>query len=202
MNLNSTYYFLKPALAPAAVISLQDRLAGLCLLASLLEQVNIDIAERQNLQKGKVALAGKLLVVLADDDCDDRELFAEVISEISDAIEVKAVENGLHLMRILNETKEALPAIIFLDLNMPGKNGRECLLEIKNNPRFSGIPVVIYSTSVNQRDIRDTHGMGANLYVPKPNSFKELIAVITKVLSLDFGNLTSAPPMNQFVISA
>lgn len=191
-----------PAAPAAPVTPTQDRLSRMCFLASLLDQVKKETAAREAAEAGETAHGGKILVMLADDDCDDRELFAEVVSEINNAIQVKAVEDGMELMRILNETREALPAMIFLDLNMPGKSGKECLVEIKNNSMFNDIPVVIYSTSVNKRDILETHGNGANLYIPKPNSFKGLIAVVTKVFSLDHEKLKLTPPMNQFVLSA
>jgi CheY-like chemotaxis protein len=104
-------------------------------------------------------------------------------------------------MNILNDTSEELPSIIFLDLNMPRKTGKECLAEIRKNPRFKSIPVIIYSTSSHKRDIQETHSCGANLYMPKPNSFTGLVDVVTKVFSIDLEQLRTTPPIDQFVLS-
>lgn len=141
------------------------------------------------------------LILLADDDPDDRELFQEVISEINNSIAVKTVGNGIELMRVLTEAVHDLPGMIFLDLNMPGKGGIECLREIRKTSSLARIPIVIYTTSSNQRDIIQTHGLGANLYFPKPNNIKILISVLTQILSLDPEKLTSIPPISQYVVS-
>lgn len=202
MKLSNTQCLLQTYLPTIPSPVTQNQLSAMCYLASLLDQVKKEQDARSCAKTGKSIPGNNNLVLLADDDCDDRELFTDVVSEISAAIHVTTVENGLQLMSHLHETGAALPSVIFLDLNMPGKSSRECLVEIKNNPRFNDIPVVIYSTSVNKKDIQETHGIGANLYVPKPNSFKGLIAVITKVFSLDMEDLKITPPLNQFVLSA
>ncbi len=202
MKSTNITHTLIPAALPARDILVRGGLSGMCIFASLLDQVKKETATKENPAAGKDNYCSKILVMLADDDCDDRELFAEVVSEVNSAVQVKAVEDGIELMRTLNKTNDALPAMIFLDLNMPGKSGRECLMEIKNNPRFDHIPVVIYSTSVSYKDIHETHVIGANLYISKPNSFKGLISVVKKVFSLDLEQLKLTPPMNQFVLSS
>ncbi len=200
MKLNSTTPWVGPVPLPSG-----HRPYGLlerCLFASLLQQANKEAIARAALPVGKATAAGQIMVMLADDDSDDRELFEEVITGIHQTIQVRAVEDGLQLMKQLNDRDQALPAMIFLDLNMPGKSGKECLVEIKSNPRFRDIPVIIYSTSSHMKDIYDTHGSGASLYVPKPNNFKDLIAVVGKVFSLDLDQLKVTPPINHFVLSA
>lgn len=195
-------YSAVPAAPAARDTFITDRLSGMCFLASLLDQISKESAVKNAGDTGNAAHRGQVMVMLADDDCDDRELFTEVVSEFNTAIQVKSVEDGRELMSTLNESEDPLPAIIFLDLNMPGKNGKECLKEIRNNSRLKDIPVAIYSTSVNQRDIHETHSIGANLYIPKPNSFKGLTAMVAKVFSLDLEKLKLTPPMNQFLLSA
>ncbi len=150
---------------------------------------------------GKSTNSARVLVILADDDKDDREFFEEVVSEINPTIQVQGVKDGLELMEVLNEKDKALPDILFLDLNMPGKNGKECLEEIKNNSRLKDIPVVIYSTSAMGKDIRETHSLGANLYVSKPNNFNTAISIIKKVFSLDLENHKPNPQMHNYIIS-
>ena len=200
MTPNSTLFSLTPGQCCLPVNSLQERLAGICYLASLLQQVQLE-TDTTAAQTTRAMSASKVLVMLADDDSDDRELFEEVIAGISTAIEVVTVGDGLQLMNRLNEPGKALPAIIFLDLNMPGKSGKECLVEIKNNPKLKTIPVVIYSTSASHKDINETHGSGANLYVAKPNKFRDLTAIVAKVFSIDLEQLKTSPPIHQFVLS-
>ena len=144
---------------------------------------------------------GKVLVMLADDDKDDREFFEEVVTEINSTILVQGVKDGLELMEVLNKKNTLLPAILFLDLNMPGKNGKECLKEIKNNSRLKDMPVVIYSTSALGKDIRDTHSLGANLYISKPNNFNAAISMIKKVFSLDMEKHKPNPSMHNYILS-
>lgn len=141
----------------------------------------------------------KVLILLADDDEDDRQLFKEVITEINAGIQVQVVEDGSQLMKILNEV-DYLPDMLFLDLNMPCKDGKECLREIKDNERLKDLPVVIYSTSAHTKDIHDTHVIGANLYIRKPNTFSGQISVIKKVFSFDLENLLLHPPLHKFVL--
>ena len=97
----------------------------------------------------------------------------------------ETAKDGSQLMNMLNAS-ESLPDIIFLDLNMPGKNGKKCLEEIRGNKKFAKVQVVIYSTSVSKKDIDDTFSLGANLYIRKPNTFKELTEVIKKVFAIDW----------------
>ncbi len=133
----------------------------------------------------------QVLVLLADDDQDDRQLFQEVLAEIDGNIKLQIVEDGMQLMEILHHPAGVLPDVLFLDLNMPGKNGKECLLEINNNKRLKNLPVIIYSTSGNAKDIEDTYGIGAHRYIRKPNTFSGQISVIQKVFSLDLERLGS-----------
>ncbi len=125
-------------------------------------------------------------IVLADDDEDDRELFKEALEGL-EKVKIRLTEDGESLLSLLN-MMDTLPDLIFLDLNMPNKNGRECLTEIRNSPHLSQIPVIIYSTSTAERDVDDTYEGGANLYVSKPFSFKELKKVINKVVLLDWAD--------------
>jgi CheY-like chemotaxis protein len=147
------------------------------------------------------ALAKKkeIRIILADDDQDDRELFAEAVEQHMQ-VHFQSATDGMELMEMLNNTKD-LPDIIFLDLNMPGKTGKECLEEIRRNSRLSKIQVVIYSTSLNRKDIDDTFSMGANLYIRKPNTFKELTEVIRKVFAIDWDDHKPKMHKQRFIFS-
>jgi CheY-like chemotaxis protein len=139
-------------------------------------------------------------ILIADDDDDDREFFTEVVSEIAPLVSIKNVKNGVALMEYINKADLRLPDIIFLDLNMPCKNGRECLKEIKKSEKFRHIPIVIYSTSSNIKDIENAYNDGADLYVTKPNSFSELKKIAKKVFSIDWSNLVLNHRIERFVL--
>ena len=141
----------------------------------------------------------QLRIILADDDQDDRELFTEAISDHKQ-VHVDTVEDGIKLMKMLNSS-ETIPDIIFLDLNMPGKSGKKCLEEIRNNKKLAHVNVVIYSTSASIKDIEDTYLMGANLYIRKPNLFQELTEVIKNVFSLDWNEYKPKTHKKKFVFS-
>ena len=109
-------------------------------------------------------------IFLADDDEDDTFLFQEALGQISLPAELTVAENGMELMRKL-EQSERVPDLIFLDMNMPVKNGLECLMELRRSEIYKETPVVILSTSVAGYLLESAYNAGANLYVQKPTSF-------------------------------
>jgi len=136
-------------------------------------------------------------ILLADDDDDDRLLFKDVVREYSKDANLKFAHNGEHLMTLLRSEK--LPDVLFLDLNMPLKNGMECLEEIRSDEKLKDLPVVIFSTSSHPGTISQMYDIGAHLYVRKPNDFKTLRKAIHEVLKKDWGNPT-IPPKENFVL--
>ena len=123
-----------------------------------------------------------LSIIMADDDSDDRELFSEVVKEIDFKVQLDFAEDGEHLMQKLY-SENMVPDLVFLDLNMPNKSGRECLDLIRNNQKLRDVKVIIFSTSNSPVDIKETYDKGANLYVPKPGNFYELVEMTKKVLT-------------------
>ena len=124
-----------------------------------------------------------LNILLADDDADDRLFFKEAMEEINLDTMVSFVNDGSQLMYFLNQPEIHLPHFLFLDINMPIKNGMECLKEIRRNDRFRNMMIVIYSTSGSENDIQEALLNGANVYLKKPNNFAELKSSLAKVLS-------------------
>lgn len=143
-----------------------------------------------------------LRIMLADDDIDDRDLFAEAIHELALNVSLELVEDGNELLTVLLSENYPLPHVLFLDLNMPNKNGRECLEIIRSNERLKNIVVVIYSTSSSQRDIDDTFEKGANLYVRKASSFSDLLATARKVLSVQWDQFKPHSSRAKFLFSS
>ena len=141
-------------------------------------------------------------IFLADDDDDDCNIFEDVLNELAAETKLTIANDGVELLNTLNETVPPPPYVIFLDLNMPRKNGFESLREIRQVNKLKDIPVVILSTSSSIEVIDKTFNLGANYYICKPNSYKLLLSVIKKVLSLDSKQLNEKPTREEFVLVA
>lgn len=139
-------------------------------------------------------------IALADDDADDRMLFEEAIEEIEIETQLSLFKDGKQLMDYLLASPTALPEIVFLDLNMPIKNGMQCLKEIRMHDSLRELCVAIYSTSSSEQDIEETFVHGANIYINKPNSFEELKKAIEKVLRLNWQYHTSVLDRDNFLL--
>ena len=129
-----------------------------------------------------------ITILMADDDDDDCMLAREALAESSFQHELHIVKDGEELMDYLfqrekyaNPKNAPLPALILLDLNMPKKDGRETLVEIKANPTFKHIPVIIFTTSKAEEDIQLCYSLGANSFIIKPISFASLVEVMKNI---------------------
>ena len=144
---------------------------------------------------------GKMItILLADDDPDDRKLTQDAFVENRLVNVLHCVEDGEELMEYLRrqgryaDQKDApLPGLILLDLNMPRKDGREALKEIKADPELRRIPIVVLTTSKAEEDILRTYDLGVNSYVTKPVTFKSLVELI-KVLGRYWFEVVELPP--------
>lgn len=154
----------------------------------------------QNLMLLALTTHKEVNVILADDDEDDRILFKEAMDETHKNVKLSFAENGEELMQKLTDPKLPLPDLIFLDLNMPLKNGQECLEEIRQNKRLRNIPIIIYSTSSSKEHIEQTYQEGANLYIKKPTSFQELKKVTQRVFSLDWDHYLPRPKKENYLL--
>ena len=139
-------------------------------------------------------------IILADDDEDDRMFFTDAFDELKINTKVQTFINGAELMNYLNEDTCILPNVLFLDLNMPNKNGIECLLEIKENERFKDIAIAIYSTSSSEEHIEETFVNGANIYIKKPNDFATLKKILSDVVTLNWQYHTSGLNKDNFLL--
>ena len=128
--------------------------------------------------------ADNLYVLLADDDADDRMLFDEAITETGISVKLAMVKDGQQLLDFL-ESSIILPHILFLDLNMPIRDGMQCLQDIRKHVKYNALCVCMYSTTARQADIEQSSALGANLFINKPNSFTELKLLLKKVLTMD-----------------
>lgn len=126
-----------------------------------------------------------ITILMADDDPDDRMMTQEAFEESRLANDLRFVENGVELMDYLHRRgkyaepgSSPRPGLILLDLNMPKKDGREALQEIKADPKLRNIRIVIMTTSKAEEDILRTYDLGASSYVTKPVTFSALVDVI------------------------
>ena len=117
------------------------------------------------------------LVLMADDDEDDCTLARNAFKESGARGIIRCIENGMELMDYLSRSESA-PVLILLDLNMPIKDGRQALKEIKSTPAFQHIPVVVFTTSRDHKDIAYSVQMGAQSFITKPNTFGEWVSIM------------------------
>ncbi len=125
-------------------------------------------------------------ILYADDDRDDRELFADALAIYDSNTRLILVEDGKELLDYLSNITDIFPDIIFLDINMPCFCGKQCLREIRRNPIFNDVPVVMFSTSALPVDIEETFSNGANLYVRKPSSFDGHVSIFESIFEGDW----------------
>jgi CheY-like chemotaxis protein len=123
-------------------------------------------------------------ILLADDDKDDGILFRDILDELPLSTHLTIVFNGEQLMQFLYTTKDKLPDVLFLDLNMPRKNGFDCLTEIKSAEKLKSLSVVIFSTSCEPEIVSLLFKTGAQHYIRKPNTYKQLKILIHRALIL------------------
>jgi CheY-like chemotaxis protein len=138
-------------------------------------------------------------VLLAEDDDDDYLIFSLAVDELTSVrVELKRAENGDILMRLLDEKH---PDLLFLDLLMPCKDGRQCIREIRSNRKFDSLPIIVYSSMSDLESIEFCYREGTNLYARKPSSLSDLKSILEKIFSMDWKRMLYYPPMSQFVIN-
>jgi CheY-like chemotaxis protein len=141
-------------------------------------------------------------LLLADDDFDDAFFFKEAINGLAKPPDTKLVKDGEQLMKYLKANLDNLPDIVFLDLNMPRKNGLDCLREIKKDQRLQSLRVIIYSTSDQEEVIKLLYKAGAQLYVQKPDNYHKLKTVVKRALDMIQKLGIRQPAQEEFVITA
>jgi len=129
-----------------------------------------------------------VVILMADDDPDDRMLAKDAVEEAELSNAVHFVEDGEELMDYLHRQggyteldETPLPGLILLDLNMPRKDGREALREIKESPLLRRIPIIILTTSKSEEDITRSYEMGANSFITKPMTFDSLVTLMKMI---------------------
>ena len=128
-------------------------------------------------------------VLIVDDDADDREMLKDAFTVSHEEANYITLENGDALLRYLADQLTAKPSIIVLDLNMPGKDGRETLKEIKSNSELKSIPIIVFTTSSSGQDKKVCYENGANCFITKPDTFNKLTELTNHISYLWLKNL-------------
>jgi DNA-binding NarL/FixJ family response regulator len=137
-------------------------------------------------------------VLLAEDDQDDVLLFQLALKEMTFPTHLRHAENGEVLFTLL---KQYIPDLLFLDIHMPCKDGVSCIIEIRKNKEYDNLPVVMYTSHSTENYIDDCFRNGANLYLIKNKTFRELVENLRTIFSFDWKKQMFYPPKQQFVLS-
>ena len=132
-----------------------------------------------------------LTVLIVDDDDDDKEMFCETVKDISQSYNCLSASNGQEALQLL-QNSYPLPDFIFLDLNLPRINGKQCLAQLKKIERLSTIPVIIYTTTRSEEEREKTRELGAVYFLTKPSSLEKLKKEIEFVLDKKYEEVRSA----------
>ncbi len=143
----------------------------------------------------------KIRLLLADDDPDDRFFFDKTLGLLPIPTHLTMVEDGQKLMHFFSKNSEQLPDALFLDLNMPRKNGPECLKEIKANDKLKELPVIIYSTSLHEDIAEVLYKEGAHYYIRK-GDLDDLEKNLHHILTLMVEKKFTRPRRDKFILSA
>ena len=139
-------------------------------------------------------------IFIVDGNEDNHFLFQEVVSELPYLVHLSIARSADEALRTLNEWTE-LPDLLLLDLDMPVKNGLECLQEIKANKKLASLPVIIFSSSSYPGAINQLYEAGAHLYIHKSDDRSHFKKLIHHVLSINWKEKISPPPRDEFVLT-
>lgn len=136
-------------------------------------------------------------IVLAEADDNDYLVFSVAVNQQEIKVNLKRAGNGVILMRLLSED---MPDILFLDLLLPLKSGRQCIKEIRADERYDELPIIAYTALQDLESIEFCYREGANLYVLKPKDAVTLAGVLRRILSIDWNKTLYFPQRSQFVM--
>ena len=142
-----------------------------------------------------------LNVYLADDDKNDCLLFKDALAELPVTVNLTIVHDGEQLIDLLTQKGKMLPDVLFLDLNMPRKNGYASLGQIKRNEKLLDLPVIVFSTANEQEKVKGVFRDAAHYYIRKPAKFSELKEVIYKALKLIAEGNIKLPKEENFMLT-
>ena len=137
-------------------------------------------------------------ILLAEDDNDDVLIFDLAMQQTDIAYTMRHAENGDMLFVLL---KEQIPYILFLDIQMPCKDGLACIGEIRKNKSYDNLPVIMYTSNMSNKIMEECFRTGANFYMTKTTTLNSLVEKLKKIFAIDWSDYLHYPPQNQFVLS-
>jgi len=137
-------------------------------------------------------------ILLAEDDNDDVLIFDMAMTQTAIPYMLRHAEDGEVLFVML---KDRIPYILFLDINMPCKDGIACIVEIRKNKEYDNLPIVMFTSNLTDRMVEDSFRSGANFYVTKTNTINALVDKLKKIFAIDWHEYMHYPPQSQFVLS-
>ena len=137
-------------------------------------------------------------ILLAEDDLDDVDIFKWAMDKTKIPHTIRHAENGEVLFVLL---KQKIPYILFLDIEMPCKDGLSCILEIRKNRAYDNLPVIIYTSYSSDKYVEETYRSGANLYINKMGSMEHIIDNLKKVFSIDWKKYMHYPARDEYQVS-
>jgi CheY-like chemotaxis protein len=123
-----------------------------------------------------------MVILIVDDDHEDSDFFTEAVNQIDPEIKCWVAKDGKAALNLLTKEMVMPPEYIFLDINMPIMNGRETLIELKKNTRLRDIPVIMYSTTSDTKEIKSFYELGAHDFLIKPHNFNKLVEALTSII--------------------
>ncbi|MGF1636262.1 MAG: response regulator [Cyclobacteriaceae bacterium] len=141
-----------------------------------------------------------LNLLLADDDIDDCFFFRVALEEKQVSVNLTIVNDGDQLIQLISAKGTPIPDALFLDLNMPRKNGIECLSEIRSIDKLASLPIFIYSTSLSQEVVDLLYEKGAKYYICKPGEFNNLKKVLSKAVTIISQKPLTQPSRDKFIL--
>jgi CheY-like chemotaxis protein len=124
------------------------------------------------------------LVFIVDDDPDDRQIILDAFLKNNPELDYEFINSANDLLSRLYDMQSPYPNLILLDLNMPGIMGLQALKEIRQNKKFSQIPIVVLTTSTMNNDRKSAYELGASCFLTKPDSFSEMISYCSAMITL------------------
>jgi len=123
-----------------------------------------------------------MLVFLVDDDYEDHEIFKMSLEKVDPTFEIVTAEDGIDALDYLKKNSTYKPDIIFLDVNMPRMNGKDCIRELRKDPKFESTPMVLYSTHDGQKEVNEAKSAGASDFMTKPASIPEFTKALKDII--------------------
>jgi CheY-like chemotaxis protein len=136
-------------------------------------------------------------VLLAEDDYDDVLIFELALNKVPILVKLRHAKDGEMLFELL---RQQIPDIIFLDIQMPCRDGIACIVEIRRNSEYNNVPVIMYTSMKQVKLIDEAYSNGANFYLLKGSSIHELAEKLQKIFSIDWKNFIYYPPKSEFML--